>query len=193
MTDGVDAAFLPEPWASTDLMQMCGPALLAKNGPNERNLSLQSLQNSNYFTTRLDLPPEYASQPPPPTSHPFHQRWRSVSPGSSYLFQEGEAVHNVPAPRHPLPICCFPQPLPTSTLWDAEDTVFSAAQPKISSLPPTQSYSSLKVHLLSAHFRGISLVVQGLRLPTSNAEGLGSIPCQEIKIPYAMWHGQNIN
>lgn len=40
VTDGVDAAFLPEPWASADLMQTCGPALLAKNGPNEGNLSL---------------------------------------------------------------------------------------------------------------------------------------------------------
>ena len=166
------------------------PALFSKNGPKKGNLSFQSLQNSNYFTTRLDFPPEYTSQPPPPTSHPFHQRWRSVRPRSTHLFQEGETVHSVPPPGTPA-ICCFPQPLFTSTLWILKK-LFSATQPKISSPPPTQSYSSLKVHLLQDSFPGISLVVQQLRLPTSNAGGLGSIPCQEIKIPYVMWHGQNI-
>ena len=79
------------------------PALFSKNGPKEGNLSFQSLQNSNYFTTRLDFPPEYTSQPPPPTSRPFHQRWRSVSPRPSGLFQEGETVHSVPPLRHPCP------------------------------------------------------------------------------------------
>ena len=40
--------------------------------------------------------------------------------------------------------------------------------------------------------RGISLVVQWLKLQASNAEGTGSIPGQGTKIPHATWHGQNI-
>ena len=40
--------------------------------------------------------------------------------------------------------------------------------------------------------RGISLVVQWLKLQASNAEGTGSIPGQGTKIPHAKWHGQKI-
>lgn len=43
-----------------------------------------------------------------------------------------------------LPICCFPRSLCTSSLWDGVETVISVTQPKISSPPPTQSYSSLR-------------------------------------------------
>ena len=35
-----------------------------------------------------------------------------------------------------------------------------------------------------------SLLVQWLRLYTSNAEAVGSIPGQETKIPHAAWCGQ---
>ena len=37
---------------------------------------------------------------------------------------------------------------------------------------------------------GTSLVVQWLRLQTSIAGGMGSIPGLGIKIPHAIWHGQ---
>ena len=40
---------------------------------------------------------------------------------------------------------------------------------------------------------GTSLVVRGLRLYTSNAGAMGSIPGQGVKIPCAMWLGQKIN
>ena len=37
---------------------------------------------------------------------------------------------------------------------------------------------------------GTSLAVQWLRLHTSNAVGLGSIPGQEAKMSHAVWHSQ---
>ena len=39
-------------------------------------------------------------------------------------------------------------------------------------------------------FLGTSLVVQGLRLCTSNVGGTGSVPGRGTKIPHAMWHSQ---
>ena len=39
---------------------------------------------------------------------------------------------------------------------------------------------------------GTSLVVQGLRLRTSNARGAGLIPGPGTKIPHAPWHDQKI-
>ena len=38
--------------------------------------------------------------------------------------------------------------------------------------------------------QGTSLVVQWLRLHTSNAEGMGLIPGQGTKIPHATWCSQ---
>ena len=40
---------------------------------------------------------------------------------------------------------------------------------------------------------GTSLAVQWLRLCTSNAGGIVSIPGQGTKIPHVTWHGQNNN
>ena len=40
---------------------------------------------------------------------------------------------------------------------------------------------------------GTSLAVQWLRLCTSTAGGMGSIPDRGTKIPYALWHGQKTN
>ena len=37
---------------------------------------------------------------------------------------------------------------------------------------------------------GTSLAVQWLRLHTSTAGGMGSIPVQGTKIPYVSWHSQ---
>ena len=39
---------------------------------------------------------------------------------------------------------------------------------------------------------GTSLAVQWLRLRTSNAGGMGSIPGQGAKILHAVWHGKKI-
>lgn len=39
---------------------------------------------------------------------------------------------------------------------------------------------------------GTSLVIQWFRFHISNTEGMGSIPCQENKIPHATCYGQNI-
>ena len=39
-------------------------------------------------------------------------------------------------------------------------------------------------------FSGTSLVVQWLRLHTSNAGGRGSVPGQGIKIPHATWYSK---
>ena len=39
-------------------------------------------------------------------------------------------------------------------------------------------------------YGGTSLAVQWLRLHTSTAGGMGSIPVQGTKIPYVSWHSQ---
>ena len=56
--------------------------------------------------------------------------------------------------------------------------------------------NSVKINKGEPHLKwswGTSLAVQWLRLHASNAGGVGSIPVQGSKIPYAAWRSQKLN
>ena len=56
---------------------------------------------------------------------------------------------------------------------------------------PHKHYPSEETEItLKCKSRRTSLVVQWLRLYTSNSGGSGSIPGRATKIPHAAWHGQ---